>query len=653
MYRLLISLTCVASLFCSAGWTQPSDLEGGVLIAHFPTMMEFSSDPPLVGWCQHYLDGFAIHSCEDQVNRIDTYDRVIWYVLAAWETGKEFCGTEFGLGEYADSLFLFTDYGPCYPQEGLEIPTGSWPGPNEGTALVSTGASWNGSIVPIYFFAGYAYGEGVLPLGEDPATGFGGWSNCESPPQAWDASAFGAMGLFTDGVAVLPGGGPGPAGGEGACCVSGECQILSSDACSGLGGMFFAEGIPCEPNPCLLQLYGGGSQNPGAGEDLPGAETYLATDFYPTTLHVDPGTDDEISFSLAAIPPTESEACQIELYNSRTEDLIYSIAVQITETPQLRTFHWPREDGMARVVLTPTNPDWVRFSYRSTRENSEEATDSELHNGAYSFPSRPGGSYSRTYSFWVPAGAGRVHITMLGPPQPSNRVRYEIWSALGLLKAHGYISASPVVEVDDGEEAGRWTLKLIDRIPGEFFPGYCLIEFHEREGTNHWTPEYAIAPDLEGTGPERRLHIPFGPNELFVVGTSYEKPVGYYAPAGVGIPADTYVHEPPRVATEEILWGGRNRYLFGRRPGTQKSVTLHNLNTSGTIQYAYGIPGNPPEFAECTPGPTTVPWPVGDPAELELLFVEILQHFEPTYDISTDAPFASLGPDRSVNPSVA
>jgi hypothetical protein len=183
--------------------------------------MEFSCDPPTGGWCQHYWDSYRIEDCEDQVNRIDTQDQVIWFVLAAWDEEKEWCGTEFGLGEYDPAAFVITGFSPCWPEDGLEIPTASWPGPEEGTAIVVTGDPWEGNLVPVYWFAGYAYEEGLIPLAADPATGFAGTSNCASPPGVWAADSLGAMGLFQDGVYACPAGfmaggqGLGPQGGGG------------------------------------------------------------------------------------------------------------------------------------------------------------------------------------------------------------------------------------------------------------------------------------------------------------------------------------------------------------------------------------------------------------------------------------------------------
>ncbi len=173
MCKALVVL-CVSGIVTGSALADPEDLEGGVFIAHFPTEMEFSSEPPAGGWCQDYWDNYRIEDCEDQVNRIDTYDQVIWFVLAAWDEEKEWCGTEFGFGDYDPAAFVVTDYGPCWPEDGLEIPTASWPGPEEGTAIVVTGDPWEGNLVPVYWFAGYAYEEGLIPLAVDPATEFAG-----------------------------------------------------------------------------------------------------------------------------------------------------------------------------------------------------------------------------------------------------------------------------------------------------------------------------------------------------------------------------------------------------------------------------------------------------------------------------------------------
>lgn len=203
MRRTILLCMGICLAVATAG-ADPNDLEGGVFIAHYPAAMEFSSDPPPEGWCQHYLDNYAITSCEEQKNRIDTGDGVIWYVLAAWQEEKDWSGAELGFSEYPDSLFTFTDWGPCFPSQGLEVPTDSWPGPNEGIAIAATDVMWQGNFTPLYYFAGYAYAAGQLPLGVDPPTQFAGTVGVGEPPQSWPAHDLGALGLFTEGRYVCP-----------------------------------------------------------------------------------------------------------------------------------------------------------------------------------------------------------------------------------------------------------------------------------------------------------------------------------------------------------------------------------------------------------------------------------------------------------------
>jgi hypothetical protein len=174
----------------------------GVFIAHHPAGLEFSAG---TDWCQQYLEEFAIESCSEQHPRIDVDHEgqsAVWYVLVAFTDSTEWVGTEFGLGTYSDDSFLFADHEPCFPDNGLEIPMGEWPGPNQGTAFITTGEPWSGSIQPVYYFAGYAYAADLIPLGMDPARGFGG--TCTAGLVQRPAEAFGALGLFRDGVAVYP-----------------------------------------------------------------------------------------------------------------------------------------------------------------------------------------------------------------------------------------------------------------------------------------------------------------------------------------------------------------------------------------------------------------------------------------------------------------
>ena len=99
------------------------------------------------------LNDVAITQAPEQVNRIDGPDAdAIWFVLAAWHEDKEWCGVQFGFGDYDPNLFGVLEYWPVFPVEGLELPTSNWPGPSSGTAFVTTGNPWTGNYEPVYFF---------------------------------------------------------------------------------------------------------------------------------------------------------------------------------------------------------------------------------------------------------------------------------------------------------------------------------------------------------------------------------------------------------------------------------------------------------------------------------------------------------------------
>jgi hypothetical protein len=253
MRTLYLLLLAAATLGLAGARSEPPQyLEGGALIVHVVPELGYSVDPPSGGWCASYAP-YAIHSCEEQNNRVDVAGQlpVTWFLLAAWPDGdKEWCGCEFGFGEYDPGLFGFQDYGPCYPVNGLELPTAGWPGPNEGTVIVAAPVSWTGSYLPVYHFGGYAYsspGPGVIPVAEDPATGFAGFSNCANPSRSWPATSQGGLGVNTDGILACP------VYLVRACCFGDSCTLATYLECSAAGGGWLEAYDACEPEPSPCQ----------------------------------------------------------------------------------------------------------------------------------------------------------------------------------------------------------------------------------------------------------------------------------------------------------------------------------------------------------------------------------------------------------------
>ncbi|TWT40299.1 hypothetical protein RAS1_40070 [Phycisphaerae bacterium RAS1] len=53
----------------------------------------------------------------------------------------------------------------------------------------------------------------------------------------------------------------------GACCVAGQCNIISGGTCAAQGGVYFGDGSTCDPNPCLINCPDGAQieQEPDCG----------------------------------------------------------------------------------------------------------------------------------------------------------------------------------------------------------------------------------------------------------------------------------------------------------------------------------------------------------------------------------------------------
>ena len=252
MKRMLLTLMLLG--IASGAHADPAYLAGGVFIAHYCEPLGYSSDPPALGWCGEYLANHAITDHTEQVSRIDvaTFLPASWFVIAAWygPEDKEWCGTEFGLGDYTAGNFVYSEHNPCYPAGGgLEIPTAGWPGPNEGIAFVVTGDPWVGNYAAVMHFGGYAYGYGetVIPIALDPPTAFAGFSNCAAPPEPFDAFALGGLGINMDGIYAQPEEQITP---EGACCIGYDCFILTEEMCFLEQGEYLGDNTVCEPNPC-------------------------------------------------------------------------------------------------------------------------------------------------------------------------------------------------------------------------------------------------------------------------------------------------------------------------------------------------------------------------------------------------------------------
>lgn len=249
LVALYVMLSCLAVSHVHA---LPEDLEGGVLITHAPSGIQYSPGMDLCDpWTTHGIGG-----CEEQINSMpagtDPATQTLFYVVAAWEEDKQFCGATFGIGSAFGGHFYFTDYGACL-SDAWTYATPSWPGPGEGVTVVSTQNGWEGNWLPVYAFLGYAYEEDEIPLDINPEHDFGGTFNCAYPAVTWDAACLGVMGVGTEGEDCCPV----PAVHKACCEEDGSCQVLTEYGCELIGGVFHPEWDDCVVAEC--------PQPPGVG----------------------------------------------------------------------------------------------------------------------------------------------------------------------------------------------------------------------------------------------------------------------------------------------------------------------------------------------------------------------------------------------------
>lgn len=240
-WTLWLGMACLVTPVAAG---DPNDLENGFLITHAPSDYSYTLDA-----CEgYYSAGWGIEDFDEQVTTMPvSSDPALFYVVAAWAEEKAFCGIQFGIDESFAGHFYFTGFGSCL-EDHLELSSEAWPGPGEGTAIVSTTGPWEGNFFPVYHFLGYAYEEDTIALGGHPLTGIAEFGNCDMPTLTWPAVCLGAMGVGT------PGWYCGPFYPQlAACCfASGECLFLSEPDCQQMGGDWLGPGTSCNPNPCGL-----------------------------------------------------------------------------------------------------------------------------------------------------------------------------------------------------------------------------------------------------------------------------------------------------------------------------------------------------------------------------------------------------------------
>lgn len=118
---------------------------------------------------------------------------ISWYVAVVVSPAANtpnFNTVVFGLGPFnmGDNYISYT--GACVPG-ALEVSSGGWPGPNEGTAVSWAPDCLNGHMESVYYFGTYNYYGGIIPLGDFHPTQPSVVVDCSADPQEDPFEGFG------------------------------------------------------------------------------------------------------------------------------------------------------------------------------------------------------------------------------------------------------------------------------------------------------------------------------------------------------------------------------------------------------------------------------------------------------------------------------
>lgn len=148
-------------------------------------------------------------TCEEtDPNAAPDSELVDWFIVLAAGSGElSFSTITFGLGDFDPYECYIVAFGPCFPElNPLEITSAGWPSPNSGTSVSWAPNCLQGTLVPVYYFAFYAYPTGgPVPLGDFYPGRPASVISCGDPPQEDPIAGFGVMGCGEDpGLRVCP-----------------------------------------------------------------------------------------------------------------------------------------------------------------------------------------------------------------------------------------------------------------------------------------------------------------------------------------------------------------------------------------------------------------------------------------------------------------
>jgi len=216
--------------------------------------------------------------------------------------------------------------------------------------IQASGESWEGNLVPVYQFRGYAYSQEMLPLNGSPVSSGAAFGNCLTPSEAYQIEGFGALGLFQDGITVCPipddSETPAPGDSTVACCLSGTCEMVTWDECAVSGGIVLYGVETCPQSACIAII-----ENPGPLEVLPS---------------IIDAREESWTFLLRGVSPDSINVVNFVVGNDEYQG---TLAETTTETSSLWAVSCPIADTTSAVAID------VSFDVGGTTHTSIVAID--------------------------------------------------------------------------------------------------------------------------------------------------------------------------------------------------------------------------------------------------------------------------------------
>jgi hypothetical protein len=139
----------------------------------------------------------------------------------------------------------FAGWGPCGPEGTLEIPDAGWPNDWEtaGNSVALGSPIVGDQFFLFYWLAPYGLAGNYLGTGINPTGGYAGFVSDDNPGILDEIIRFGQVRWFEPGFNQCP-------QLEHACCIDGECFLITEEECTAAGGIWYPDEDTCEGFDC-------------------------------------------------------------------------------------------------------------------------------------------------------------------------------------------------------------------------------------------------------------------------------------------------------------------------------------------------------------------------------------------------------------------